>query len=538
MGVSFDLQPEQYLGLGSGGHFGCGFEKCQTRTRGHPLPSLTKCFETASGLKVNIWKSGLCGVNASPTFLEMACTFLICRIGSIPFKYLGLPIGANPKRLATWEPLLEHLRGRLCSWRNKHISLGGRIVIINAVLNAIPIFYLSFMKMPVTVRKMVVRIQREFLWGGVRGGNKINWVKWSVVCKKKCNGGLGVRDVRIVDLSLLAKWRWRFLQPGRPLWKVVLMAKYGNHISQEVDWSGVRIPIVASNWWKDICSLDEAVESKNWLADSIGRKLGNGLDTKFWTTKWMGNAPLALLFPRLFSLSNHKEGMVADFSEVVGEDRGWSFSWRRELFRWEEDLVVRLREILAPAIFSLESDKWVWTLDAEGNFSVNSAYNFLLEEFDLDIVLDSEGREVLEHIWDSPAPSKVIAFSWQLLLDRIPTRGNLVLRGIPLSDVPWECVGCAGKMETSIHLFLFCPAAMLVWSEIFKWLGVLVIIPPSLSSLFEARNASLFANGSFNPKVIADDIKILSWKWSLARVKMSPCMFYEWTWDPGDCLQR
>ncbi|GAU39090.1 hypothetical protein TSUD_321610 [Trifolium subterraneum] len=305
------------------------------------------------------------------------------RIGSIPFKYLGLPIGANPKRLTTWEPLLEHLR------------------------------------MPVMVRKLVVRIQREFLWGGVRSGNKINWVKWSVVCKKKCNGGLGVRDVRIVNLSLLAKWRWRILQPGRPLWKVVLMAKYGNHISQGVDWSGFRIPIVASNWWKDICSLDEVVESKNWLADSVVRKLGNVIDTKFWTTKWMRNAPLALLFPRLFSLSNHKEGMVADFCEVIGEARVCSFSWRRELFRWEEDLVVRLRETLAPATISLESDKWSWILNSEGNFSVNSAYNFLLEEFDLDIVLDREGREVLEHIWDSPAPSKVIAFSWQLLLDRI-----------------------------------------------------------------------------------------------------------------------
>jgi hypothetical protein len=58
------------------------------------------------------------------------------------------------------------------------------------------------MKMPKSVWKKVVRIQREFLWGGV-GGRKIFWVKWSVVCKEKKQGGLGVRDVRIVNLSLL-----------------------------------------------------------------------------------------------------------------------------------------------------------------------------------------------------------------------------------------------------------------------------------------------------------------------------------------------
>jgi hypothetical protein len=63
-------------------------------------------------------------------------------------------------------------------------------VLINAVLNAIPIFYLSFLKMPKSVAKKVVRIQREFLWGGVKGGQKICWVKWSVVCRGKKQGGL------------------------------------------------------------------------------------------------------------------------------------------------------------------------------------------------------------------------------------------------------------------------------------------------------------------------------------------------------------
>ena len=43
-------------------------------------------------------------------------------------------------------------------------------MLLNSVLNAIPIFYLSFLKILVKVLKMMIRIQREFLWGGVRGG--------------------------------------------------------------------------------------------------------------------------------------------------------------------------------------------------------------------------------------------------------------------------------------------------------------------------------------------------------------------------------
>ncbi|GAU36760.1 hypothetical protein TSUD_213250 [Trifolium subterraneum] len=318
------------------------------------LKAILRGFELASGLKVNFWKSGLIGVNVSSMFMMMASTFLNCLLGSLPFKYLGLPIGANPKSGSTWEPLLDHLKKRLFSWRNKHISLGGRIVMINAVLNAIPIFYLSFLKMPVGVWKQIIRIQREFLWGGVKGDNKIKWVKWSVVCKAKGKGGLGVRDIRLVNLSLLEKWR--------------------------VDWSDFRVPSLASKWWKDICSLDKVVENKSWLVESMVRKVGNGNSTCFWSSLWIGETPLSLVFPRLFSLSNHKTSMVREFSEQHGESWRWSFSWRRELFQWEENLVTRLKEILESFDFSLNEDEWIWKPDPEGKFSVKSAYNLLLEE--------------------------------------------------------------------------------------------------------------------------------------------------------------
>ncbi|MCH82018.1 ribonuclease H protein [Trifolium medium] len=421
--------------------------------------------------------------------------------------------------------------------------------------------------MPVRIRKEVVRIQREFLWGGVRGGKKVSWIKWSVVCKAKSKGGLGVRDVSLVNLSLLAKWRWRLLLPGRALWKDVLVAKYGDHIIHNVDWSGFRTPSSGSNWWKDICSLDSVLESKNWLVESVARKLGNGLSTSFWLTKWIGDAPLSVLFPRLFSLSNFRDSTVGDLCICHGDAWTWSFSWRRALFQWEEALVVLLRELLAPVTLSLEvEDKWSWVPDPDGVFSVKSAYNLLVEELWIEDDLDEDVAVIFDHIWESPAPSKVIAFSWQLLYDRIPTRSNLDVRGIFVSDAPWECVGCVGRVETSIHLFLHCPSAMMVWYDIFRWLGVVIVIPHSLFSLFEvlrgsarnakvrqgflliwhatlwsiwkARNSSIFANGSFSPKEIVDEIKEVSWKWSLDRLKVAPSLFYEWTWDPGECLLR
>ncbi|CAJ2635167.1 unnamed protein product [Trifolium pratense] len=456
------------------------------------LKAILRGFEMASGLKVNFWKSGLMGVNVPQTFMAMACSFLNCKLGSFPFKYLGLPIGANPRRLSTWDPLLDHLRNRLFSWRNKHISLGGRIILINAVLNAIPIFFLSFMKMPVGVWRKMVRIQREFLWGGVRGGRKISWVKWSVVCKEKSQDGLGMRDVRLVNLSLLSKWRWRLLQPGLPLWKEVLVAKYGSHIVQFADWCNYRIPSSASNWWKDICALDTVVASKNWFAASLERKMGNGRSTHFWLSTWIGDVPLSIAFPRLFSISTQKDGMVEEFYRSNEIGCKWVFPWRRNLFQRELPLVDRLLELLDPVSLSLEEDLWRWLPNPEGTFSVNSSYNYRVKELRDSDVLVLEKTAVFNQIWESPAPSKVIAFSWQLLYDRIPTRCNLDYRGILAPDAPRDCVGCVGMTESSTHLFVHCSNAISVWYAIFRWIGVVIVIPPNLSTLFEMAAVWIF----------------------------------------------
>ena len=93
------------------------------------------------------------GVHVDDSFLRMVKGFLHLRLGCFPFKYLGLPVGANPRSARTWDPLINLIESRLNSWTNRFVSLGGRVVLINFDLNFIPIFFLSFMKMSVKVWK-------------------------------------------------------------------------------------------------------------------------------------------------------------------------------------------------------------------------------------------------------------------------------------------------------------------------------------------------------------------------------------------------
>lgn len=61
------------------------------------------------------------------------------------------------------------------------------------------------------VWKKLAKLQRRFNWDGVKDGFK---VVWEDVCKVKNLGGLGVKDLRFVNLALFSRWQWRLVVEG------------------------------------------------------------------------------------------------------------------------------------------------------------------------------------------------------------------------------------------------------------------------------------------------------------------------------------
>jgi hypothetical protein len=61
------------------------------------MKAILKWFELISGLKVNFFKGKLFGINVDECLLASAALFLKCMVGRLPFIYLGLPVGANPR---------------------------------------------------------------------------------------------------------------------------------------------------------------------------------------------------------------------------------------------------------------------------------------------------------------------------------------------------------------------------------------------------------------------------------------------------------
>jgi len=94
-------------------------------------------------------------------------------------------VGGNQRKRHKWEPILEKLKARLSVWRGIFLSLAGRICLIKLVFTTLPLFYLSFFKIPDSVCKRIISIQRKFLWGWGKENRPISWVSWENLCKSK-----------------------------------------------------------------------------------------------------------------------------------------------------------------------------------------------------------------------------------------------------------------------------------------------------------------------------------------------------------------
>ncbi|XP_071727315.1 uncharacterized protein [Rutidosis leptorrhynchoides] len=74
------------------------------------LLNLLKCFELASGLKINMRKSNRLGVGATNDEIVALANYIGCDMGSFPFKYFGLPIGSKMKKLGDWNGVLDKFK--------------------------------------------------------------------------------------------------------------------------------------------------------------------------------------------------------------------------------------------------------------------------------------------------------------------------------------------------------------------------------------------------------------------------------------------
>ncbi|GJS24765.1 RNA-directed DNA polymerase, eukaryota, reverse transcriptase zinc-binding domain protein [Tanacetum coccineum] len=301
-----------------------------------------ECFHRASGLRINMSKSKLLGISVEANKVEQAAGKIGCTILKTPFSYLGSKLGGVMSRIHSWKETIESMVMRLSKWKLKTLSIGGRLTFLKSVLGSMLIYHMSIFK---TLMKVLQCMNRSrfsmFKWCGP-DCNKPIWVKWKNVLSPKDKGGLGVSSLFALNRALMFKWVWRFITQSSSLWARVIKALHG-----EDGKIGKKTKSCYSSIWLDIIQEVERFKSR-------------GIDLVLL---------FKVLYPRLFALESQTKIDVASKLTQCGLD----FSFRRAPRGGiEQNQFEMLKEKMKGCVLVNMQDRWFWSLEGSGDFSVAS----------------------------------------------------------------------------------------------------------------------------------------------------------------------
>nr|GEV14604.1 RNA-directed DNA polymerase, eukaryota [Tanacetum cinerariifolium] len=371
--------------------------------------NVLKWFHVASGLKINLLKSKIMGISVPNDVVVSAACSIGCLVMHSPFNYLGVKVGASMSRISSWDDVVAKLSARLSKWKLKTLLIGGRLTFIKTVLSSLPLYYMSSFKALKSVLNRLEAIRRNFFNGSDCSKKKLSLISWKIALASKKNGGLGISSF-LPSIGAIDNF-----------------SPYSRH-SPWLDIIG-EFKKLSSNGI-DLISFIK----KKWGMESIrisGKMFG-------WATQLLDT------YIRAFTSWNLTRMLVWPLS--FG-DTSFSASFRRPPRSGiEEEQFTLLSLTLSTVLLPNSNDRWHWSLDSSGNFSVKSAKVFIDDAF--------LPKAASSTRWVNYIPIKINIFAWKVSLDKLPTRLNLSLRGLDIPSI--LCPICNICVESMSHLLFSC----------------------------------------------------------------------------------
>jgi len=167
-------------------------------------------FGLASGLFSNLQKSVATPIHCSDQEILRIQDILACAIQDFPCRYLGIPLSVRKLKRADEQPLLDKVAARIPGWKGNLLNTAGRSALVQATLSAIPIHASIALCLSPWAIGCIDKLRRGFIWAGsdsVAGGRCK--VAWTIVCRPKELGGLGIADLTRAGVALRTRWLWK-----------------------------------------------------------------------------------------------------------------------------------------------------------------------------------------------------------------------------------------------------------------------------------------------------------------------------------------
>ncbi|KAK4285072.1 hypothetical protein QN277_001816 [Acacia crassicarpa] len=349
------------------------------------LANILNLYCAASGQVINLDKSSVFFSSNTP----LAVRSLVSEVLHIPTTedpgaYLGIPSIWGKTKTQALAYIRERIASKIKGWNHTLLSFSGREVMIKAVLQAIPIYPMNCFKFPIQSCKEINSLIANFWWEG-----KTHWKSWGAMTRVKSAGGMGFRDLLVMNDALLAKTAWRLLQRPSDLWARVIKSVY----FPEDEFLDAEIGYKASWCWASI------LHGRDVLRKDLRWDIGDGSAIRIWGDPWVPG-DLFPARPRSTDIPIIAEGRVCDL--IV--DGQWNLSPISQYVSAEVKEAIYKIPIPSNGL----ADKLVWTNARDGVYTVKLGYHRRKEGKPANVDRASSSTVIQSRCWNLIWKIKVI----------------------------------------------------------------------------------------------------------------------------------
>ena len=284
----------------------------------------------------------------------------------------------------------------------------------HTVLFAIPIHTSIALCLSPWALQQIDKLRRAFVWAGdvtvARGRCR---VAWTIACRPKELGGLGISDLRRTGIALRARWLWRDRRRG------------------------MLLP-----------PAEPSVLALFHAATLV--MVGNRESVLFWTDRWIRGKSIQFLAPLVFVAVRPRRRRTT-VAEALPANAWLSHLSGAATLRMMVEIAA-LCDLLDQVVLSAEPDTFSWSLSESGEYSAASAYGAMF--------FGSVALPGAKLVWKTAAPPRVRYFFWLTLHGRCWTGHRRFRHGLQDSDI---CIVCDEHSETMDHILSDCPFSREVW---------------------------------------------------------------------------
>jgi hypothetical protein len=188
-------------------------------------------FEKVPGKRINYHKSDLVPSNLEEEETQEYAKIFCCKIGKLLFIYLGVPLHHERLRREDIQPIVDKIMNRIAGWKGRFLSYGARLTLLKACLTSIPIYLMSIIKFPKWAIEAINSQMARFFWDDNEDKHMIHLFNIQSLYFKKEHGGLGIPDLRNLNMCLLSSWIQRYQDSENKLWREIIDSKYNTSSS-------------------------------------------------------------------------------------------------------------------------------------------------------------------------------------------------------------------------------------------------------------------------------------------------------------------